>query len=304
MANKKILITGANGLLGQKLIDLYLTKPDKTLIATAKGDCRYPHRNNFIYASLDITNQQEVEEVINRFQPDCVINTAAMTNVDACETEKEACDALNVEAVKYLADACKKANAHFIHISTDFIFDGENGPYSEEAEALPLSYYGWSKLKGEDMVKTHTDSWAILRTVLVYGVVHDMSRSNIVLWAKGALEKGQTINVVDDQFRTPTLAEDLALGCFLAEDQKAQGIYNISGKDFMNIFELVNAIANYYELDAILIKRSSSTNLNQPAKRPPITGFKLDKAMRELNYQPHSFAEGLEIVKQQLAGHQ
>ena len=303
MANKKILITGANGLLGQKLIDLYLTKPDKTLIATAKGDCRYPHRNNFIYASLDITNQQEVEEVINRFQPDCVINTAAMTNVDVCETEKEACDALNVEAVKYLADACKKVNAHFIHISTDFIFDGENGPYSEEAEALPLSYYGWSKLKGEDMVKTHANSWAILRTVLVYGVVHDMSRSNIVLWAKGALEKGQTINVVDDQFRTPTLAEDLAMGCFLAEDQQAQGIYNISGKDFMNIFELVNAIANYYELDASLIKRSSSTNLNQPAKRPPITGFKLDKAMRELNYQPHSFSEGLEIVKQQLAGH-
>lgn len=303
MANKKILITGANGLLGQKLIDLYLTKPDKTLIATAKGDCRYPHRNNFIYATLDITNQQEVEEVIQRFQPDCVINTAAMTNVDACETEKEACDALNVDAVRYLADACKNINAHFIHISTDFIFDGEHGPYDEAAEALPLSYYGWSKLKGEDMVKTHAGSWAILRTVLVYGVVHDMSRSNIVLWAKGALEKGQTINVVDDQFRTPTLAEDLAMGCFLAEDQQAQGIYNISGKDFMNIFELVNAIANYYELDASLIKRSSSTNLNQPAKRPPITGFKLDKAMRELNYQPHSFAEGLEIVKQQLAGH-
>lgn len=304
MANKKILITGANGLLGQKLIDLYLTKPDKTLIATAKGDCRYPHRNNFIYASLDITNQHEVEEVINRFQPDCVINTAAMTNVDACETEKEACDALNVDAVKYIADACKKIKAHFIHISTDFIFDGEHGPYSEEAEALPLSYYGWSKLKGEEMVKTHADSWAILRTVLVYGVVHDMSRSNIVLWAKGALEKGQTINVVDDQFRTPTLAEDLAMGCFLAEDQQAQGIYNISGSDFMSIFELVNAIANYYELDASLIKRSSSANLNQPAKRPPITGFKLDKAMRDLNYQPHSFAQGLEIVKQQLAGHQ
>ncbi len=303
MANKKILITGANGLLGQKLIDLYLTQPDKTLIATALGECRYPHRNNFIYASLDITKQEEVESVMARFQPDCVINTAAMTNVDVCETEKEACDALNVEAVKYLADACKKGNAHFIHISTDFIFDGKNGPYSEEDEALPLSYYGWSKLKGEDMVKTHCHDWAILRTVLVYGVVHDMSRSNIVLWAKGALEKGQTINVVDDQFRTPTLAEDLAMGCFLAEDQNAQGIYNISGKDFMNIFELVTAIANYYELDASLIKRSSSTNLNQPAKRPPITGFKLDKAMRELNYDPHSFAEGLEIVQQQLSGH-
>lgn len=300
MPNKKILITGANGLLGQKLIDLYLSKPEKTLIATAKGACRYPHRQNFVYASLDIGNEQEVKDVLNKFRPDCVINTAAMTNVDACETDKEGCDQLNIHAVRYLAQACESIGAQLIHISTDFIFDGLHGPYSEEDEALPLSYYGLSKLKGEEMVKTFCTKWAILRTVLVYGVVHDMSRTNIVLWAKGALEKGQKINVVDDQFRTPTLAEDLAMGCFLAEDRDARGIYNISGKDFMSIFDLVNAIATHYGLDASLINRSDSTTLNQPAKRPPVTGFKLDKAMRELNYQPHSFKEGLDIVKQQL----
>ncbi len=305
MPNKKILITGANGLLGQKLIDLYLSKTDKTLIATAKGECRYPHRQNFVYASLDISNEQEVKNVLNRFQPDCVINTAAMTNVDACETDKEGCDQLNIHAVRYLAQTCDAIGAQLIHISTDFIFDGKNGPYGEEDEALPLSYYGLSKLKGEEMVKTYSKNWSILRTVLVYGVVADMSRTNIVLWAKGALEKGQKINVVDDQFRTPTLAEDLALGCFLAEDQNAQGIYNISGKDFMSIFDLVNIIATHYKLDASLINRSSSDTLNQPAKRPPVTGFKLDKAMKQLNYHPHSFIEGLELVKQQLgeAGH-
>lgn len=300
MPNKKILITGANGLLGQKLIDLYLSKPEKTLIATAKGECRYPHRHNFVYASLDISKENEVTEVLNKFQPDCVINTAAMTNVDACETDKEGCDQLNVHAVRYLAQTCKSIGAQLIHISTDFIFDGKNGPYKEEDEALPLSYYGLSKLKGEEIVKTHCEKWALLRTVLVYGVVHDMSRTNIVLWAKGALEKGQTINVVDDQFRTPTLAEDLAMGCFLAEDKNAQGIYNISGKDFMSIFDLVNKVADHYNLNASLINRSSSVNLNQPAKRPPVTGFILDKAMKELGYQPHSFSEGLEIVKNQL----
>ncbi len=302
MPNKKILITGANGLLGQKLIDLYLTKPEKTLIATARGESRYPHRSNFIYAPLDITDEQEVAIVIDKFQPDCVINTAAMTNVDACESEKEACDALNIDAVRYLAVACKKVGAQLIHISTDFIFDGKNGPYSEEDEALPLSYYGLSKLKGEEMAETFSEKWAILRTVLVYGVNNEMSRSNIVLWAKGFLEQGKTMPVVDDQFRTPTLSEDLAMGCFLAEDKNAQGIYNISGKDFMSIFDLVNRVADFYGLDKSLIRRSDSSSFTQPAKRPLVTGFKLDKAIRELGYDPHSFEEGLELVKQQLSG--
>ena len=170
----------------------------------------------------------------------------------------------------------------------------------EEAVPKPLSYYGWSKLKGENIVRDVTRNWAILRTVLVYGVVQDMSRSNIVLWAKGALEKQQDIRVVDDQFRTPTLAEDLAMGCFLAEDQNAQGIYNISGKDFMSIYELVERVADFYGLSKNHMHKSDSSTLNQPAKRPPITGFKVDKAIKNLGYKPHSFEEGLSIVNRQL----
>jgi dTDP-4-dehydrorhamnose reductase len=300
MAQKKILITGANGLLGQKLIDLYLTKSDKTIIATGVGECRHPKKAEFEYTSLDITNEREVIEVLNKYKPHCVINTAAMTNVDACETDKENCDKLNIYAVKYLAQASESIGAHFINISTDFIFDGTHGPIDENEAPNPLSYYGLSKLKGEEVTKECATQWTLLRTVLVYGVVADMSRSNIVLWAKGALEKGQNINVVDDQFRTPTLAEDLAMGCFLAEDKEAQGIYNISGKDFMSIFELVNRVADFYQLDKQIIKKSDSSTLNQPAKRPPITGFKLEKAMAELGYAPRSFEEGLAILNNQL----
>jgi dTDP-4-dehydrorhamnose reductase len=297
---KTVLITGSNGLLGQKLTDLYLTHPQVKLIATALGENRHPIKTGYVYQSLDITNITEVDAIVAQFNPQTIINTAAMTNVDACETDQLGCDKLNVEAVAYLVEAANKVNAQFIHISTDFIFDGTSGPYAEQDEPNPLSYYGHSKLKGENIVMEQATKWAILRTVLVYGLVHDMSRSNIVLWAKDALEKKKDIQVVDDQFRTPTLAEDLALGCFLAEQKEAQGVFNISGKDLMNIYELVERVAKRYGLSMDNVTKVKSNTLNQPAKRPPYTGFKLDKAMTQLDYKPHSFEEGMQLLEEQL----
>ena len=193
----KVLITGSNGLLGQKLVDAYRKRTDVQLIATAKGADRYPEKNGYVFESLDISDELEVERIIGNHKPDVLINTAAMTNVDACETDHAGCDALNVDAVKFLATSCKKYGTHCIHISTDFIFDGTHGPLDETEKPNPISYYGNSKLLGEKMVMENTADWAILRTVLVYGVVSDMSRSNIVLWAKGSLEQGKNINVVE-----------------------------------------------------------------------------------------------------------
>ena len=296
----KVLITGSNGLLGQKLIDLYKNKTEYELIATARGNNRYANLEGYTYESLDITNENEVAEIIKKHKPNVLINTAAMTNVDACESNKEGCDQLNIDAVKYLVNACNENQVHLIHISTDFIFDGTHGPLLETETPNPLSYYGLSKLKGEEEVINNAKSWAILRTVLVYGIVSDMSRSNIVLWAKGALESGKTINVVADQFRTPTLAEDLAMGCKLAADKNAQGIYNISGKDYISVFDLVYKVADFWKLDKTLLNMSTSEGIKQPAKRPPITGFILTKAINELGYNPHSFDEGLALLNQQL----
>ena len=296
----KILVTGSNGLLGQKLTDACRERNDIQLIATARGIDRYNNKTGYIFESLDITNPDEVKLVMQKHKPDVVINTAAMTNVDACETEHEVCDALNIQAVQYLADACNEHGTHFVHISTDFIFDGTHGPISEEEVAKPLSYYGNSKLQGEIVVQNTAKSWAILRTVLVYGVVKDMSRSNIVLWAKSNLESGKKINVVDDQFRTPTLAEDLANGCLLAAQKRATGIYNISGKNFMSVFDLVYRVADFWKLDKSLINIASSEGIKQPAKRPPITGFIINKAVKNLGYSPRSFEEGLSIINHQL----
>ena len=296
---KKVLVTGSNGLLGQKLTDLYLLEAGIELIATGRGANRYPLKQGYLYEELDITNRSQVMDIFNKYRPDCIIHTAAMTNVDACELDHEACVLQNIDAVQNVVDMAKNINAHLVHLSTDFIFDGKAGPYKEDAVPNPLSFYGESKLKAEQIVMKGSENWAIARTVLVYGLVADMSRTNIVLWAKDALEHKKSIKVVDDQYRTPTLAEDLALGCRLLEKHEARGIYNISGKDYLNIYELVSRVANYFGYSMDNVERVNSTTLNQPAKRPPVTGFDISKANKELGYKPHSFEEGIEIVQKQ-----
>ena len=298
---RKVLVTGSNGLLGQKLVYKLKKRADIELFATARGDNRLIEQNGYTFLSMDITDQQNVDAVIDQVKPDQIIHAAGMTQVDDCELDQQACDLANVDAVRFIVEAAERNNSYLINISTDFIFNGKEGPYTEDAKPEPLSYYGLSKLKGEEIVQNSNLKWAILRTVLVYGIVDNMSRSNIVLWAKGALEKGNPINVVDDQFRSPTLAEDLADGCILALDKWATGIYNISGKDQYSIIDLVRTVADYYGLDKSLINPVSSKTLNQAAKRPPVTGFVLDKAKRELGYNPHSFTEGIAIMERQLA---
>ena len=296
----KILITGSNGLLGQKL--LYKLRHDSSfqLIATSKGENRVSNKDGYTYISLDITKKNEVEKVIADQEPNVVINTAAMTNVDLCEDKKHECDALNVDAVGFLADVCERIDAHLIQISTDFIFDGEDGPYKEDDVPNPLSYYGLSKLKSEQLLQAHSVKWTILRTIIVFGVGENLSKGNIVLWAKGALEKGDTLNIIDDQFRAPTLAEDLADICILAAKKKALGVFNASGKDIMSIYEIVERVAKYYGNSTDNLNKISTATLNQKAVRPAKTGFILDKSINELGYNPHSFEECLAIMDEQL----
>jgi dTDP-4-dehydrorhamnose reductase len=294
----KILYTGANGLLGQKLSAATTSYPNHVFIATSRGENRTQNMGTATFRSMDITNAEEVMEVILDCSPDVIIHGAAMTHVDECELKPEQATLMNVEGTRNVVNAAKAVGAHLVHISTDFIFDGLDGPYLEDAKPAPLSHYGWTKLEAEQLVAS-LPSWSILRTVLVIGMAEDLSRSNIVLWAKGALEKGQPINVVDDQFRTPTLAEDLAQGALLAADQRASGIFNISGPDFMSIYQLVEQVAVHFGLSMDHVTRVDSTTLNQPAKRPPKTGFVIDKAVNQLGYRPHSFKEALRVIASQ-----
>ncbi len=297
----KILITGANGLLGQKLVALLVSEPGIEVIATGRGESRLPeNENGYQYHAMDIAREQEVLEVISSYKPDAIIHTAAMTNVDECEQDQEGCVTMNVKAVGHLLKAAEANNCFFVHLSTDFIFSGEAGPLTEDAKPAPVNFYGESKLQAEKLVLASKAQHAIARTVLVFGITPGMSRSNIILWVKDNLEKGKSIQVVTDQWRTPTLAEDLAMGCYLIAKNKARGIFNISGEEMLTPYDMAVYTADYFKLDKNLIKKADSTIFSQPAKRPPKTGFIIEKAKRELGYQPYSFREGIALLDQQL----
>jgi dTDP-4-dehydrorhamnose reductase len=290
----KILVTGSNGLLGQKITDLVLSEyPNIHLVATARGENRHAIKEGYDYREMDISDLNSLQSVLEEEQPDVVIHTAAMTQVDDCEFKKEECVALNITAVQNIAKLSSMLNFRLVHLSTDFIFDGTKKMYKEDDEANPLSYYGWSKLEAEKAVIANASNYAILRTVLVYGTVSGMSRSNIMLWAYNTLKDGKEAKVVDDQFRTPTLADDLAQGCMLTALANGNEIFNIAGKDYIGIYELVEKIANMYGFEMTNISKVSSITLNQPAKRPPITGLDISKAKKMLGYNPHSLEEGI-----------
>lgn len=297
---KTILITGSNGLLGQKLVKLIHESGEYKLIATARGENRVKKVVGFTYASMDITNADQVHAVFDKYQPDYVIHGAAMTNVDQCEDDHEGCDQLNVSAVDFIVQACEKHNSFLCHVSTDFIFDGANGPYDEEAEANPVSYYGESKLRGEEIVISSSLKWAIARTILVYGITEEMSRSNIILWVKNSLESGKSLQIVDDQWRSPTLAEDLAMGCYLIIKKEAEGVFNISGKDVLTPYEMAIKTTEFFNLDQSLITKTDGSKFQQKAKRPPKTGFVITKAQNKLGYNPVSFDEGIAILADQI----
>ncbi|MFZ7115497.1 MAG: dTDP-4-dehydrorhamnose reductase [Bacteroidota bacterium] len=297
---KTILITGSNGLLGQKIIYALRNRPDVKCISTSRGENRMKVKDGYEYASMDITDLNSVESVFQKYKPDVVINTAAMTNVDACESNRDEAWLLNVQSVEHIILACKKHGSHLIHLSTDFVFDGRKGPYIETDEPNPLSFYAHTKYEGEKLIHASGIPAAILRTIIIYGAVDDNSRSNVVLWVINSLKNKKPITVINDQFRSPTLAEDLADACISAALKQAVGIYHVSGREVMNILDIAKIVADYFELDKGLIIPVSSAELKQPAVRPPVTGFIITKAVDELDFKPRTFIDGLSYLKNQL----
>ncbi|MFM1914414.1 MAG: hypothetical protein RLZZ531_83 [Bacteroidota bacterium] len=292
----RILITGSNGLLGQKLVTQLLQKGidfmASSLGVNRNNDC--PEEN---YRTMDICNRDEIAEVFQEFKPTHVIHTAAMTNVDTCELNPKECKSLNVDSVQLLANQCLAEHCHFQLLSTDFVFDGSKGNYQEEDAPNPLSIYGHSKLQAEEYIKDLPSlQFSIVRTIIVYGTGNQLSRSNIVKWAKEALHEGKELSIIDDQFRAPTWADDLAWACIRICVLNENGIFHISGPETMSIYEIVERIAKHYQLSMDKVKRTTSSSLNQPAVRPSRTGFNLSKAKSRLGYDPKTLEETLDFI--------
>ncbi|WP_343563584.1 SDR family oxidoreductase [Sphingobacterium sp.] len=297
---KKILVTGSNGFLGQKVVDLLAGNDRYEVTAISKGPNRNPNQIGYVFFQVDLLDQSLLADFLSNHIFDAIIHTAAMTSVEACEADKSACQLINVDLVRTLADYCEKNKAQLVHLSTDFVFDGKKGTsYNELDKPNPQSEYGKSKYASEQVLAQSSCPYAILRTILVYGINADPNRSNLVLWAKGKLSQKEAIKVVNDQWRMPTFVDDLAHACQLAIERQAQGIFHISGAELMSINEAVYKIADYWQLDKSLISEISAASIGQADNRPRLTGFDLSKSKNELGYKPTAFVESLAIIDRQ-----
>ena len=294
MLYNRILITGANGLLGQALVHRMSRFPEYDVLATSHDDEPRFEGGSCGYAPLDVTRPDDVETLFQNFTPNVVINCAALSAIGDCEDDRDAAWDVNATAVDTLATACRRIGARLIQVSTDFVFDGTSGPYAEDARPNPVNYYGRTKLAGENAVRAAgLSKWAIARTVLVYGTAQQMRRSNVVLWVLDKLSNGERIHVVDDQWRTPTYVEDLAIGIERMVHFEKTGVYHLSGREMITVHDLACTVANVFDLDASLITPVASDYFDDAVPRPPRTGFLILKAESELGFKPRPLQEGL-----------
>ncbi len=296
---KRILVCGSNGLLGQRLALLFGHQNGYEALNTSTERTFFLDRELFDFTQLDITDKGHVKSLVSSFRPDVVINAAAMTNVDACETQREAAWKVNVAGVEHLAEASRRIGAMLVHVSTDYVFDGKSGPYREEDRVSPINYYGKTKLAGENAILASGVRHAILRTIVLYGTGVGV-KNNFALWVVGNLRAGKPINVVDDQIANPTYVGDLAGAILRVVEREVEGLFHICGADSMSRYDFAAAAAEVFGLDGSLIRRIHTSDLRQAAPRPMVTGFILAKAAAALGYAPMTVREGLLSLKREL----
>jgi dTDP-4-dehydrorhamnose reductase len=278
-----------------------LAKSDYAICATGKGHFRHNELivNEMIeYADVDLSNQELIENLILSYQPTHILHLGAITQVDDCELNKEFCYSVNVDASKIIFELAKKISAKVVYLSTDFVFDGEAGPYQEDDLASPINYYGLTKMTAENLLKESGADHCVIRTVLLFGKVGTSKRTNFFHWVKENLENNKPIKVVDDQLRTPTYIPDLVEGIIQAIEKDAVGIYHISGNEQLTPYQMAIKVADHLKLDKSLITAVNASIFSQPAKRPLKTGFNISKAQNKLGYTPTPFDRALvEIFK-------
>lgn len=295
LIKSRILIFGSNGMLGQRLTK-YLLSKNVELLTSSFEDFSYIDKVD--YKQCDITDRSKTKKLIFDFCPDFIVNAAAFTNVDKSESERETAWKVNVKAVEYMAESARILDSHIIHISSDYIFDGENGPYLENAVPKPVGYYGRTKLASENVLKLYAIKSTIIRTNVLYGPTH-FGRPDFVKWVIDSLKNNNQIRIVTDQINNPTFIEDLVQGIIRVIEIGKEGIYNIGGPDFLSRFDFTKKIADFFNLDKSLIIPICTKDLNQPARRPLKSGLITIKAQSELGYRPHSIEETFQIIKKE-----
>lgn len=288
----KILILGANGFTGRRILKRLSQRQEHTVLACSLHPDILPEEG-YRFQTLDMLDYNATDRLLDDFRPEVIINASALSVVDYCEQHPEEAFALNVSAVKHLAEYCQTRSCRFIHLSTDFVFDGTlTRPYTETDVPNPVNYYGKTKRWGEEAIEQTCKDYAIVRVEVVYGKPLNGQHGNIVHLVKNRLENGQGIRVVSDQFRSPTWVEDIARAVELLLPNRHRGIYHICGGETLSIADIAYRVAKHFGLDTSLIQPVSTEEMNEVTPRPLFSPMSTEKAFQELGYQPSRLEEG------------
>lgn len=283
----RLLVTGAHGLLGRSLLEPDF---DAEVIGCGRGETPV---GRGAYYPIELTDPQAVLALVDQVKPDWVIHTAALTDVDRCETDRPFARQLNLETVEHLAAACRQLGVGLVQISTDYVFDGRSGPYSETDATNPLSYYGALKLQSEGVVLQPGLKGLVLRTLWLYGYLPG-TRRNLVTWPLEALARGDQLKMVDDQWGNPTHVHDLAWALVELCRRQVQGLFHLGGATYLTRYQLTQELARHFDLDPGLVLPVSTAAANQKAPRPLRSGLRTQALESLLGYTPLSLSQGLE----------
>jgi dTDP-4-dehydrorhamnose reductase len=285
----RLLVTGGSGLMGSKVAEIGLKKGYEVFSGYAH---HLPEHGTAV--KLDLTDSSSLAEAVKTSRPEVIVHTAALTDVDLCETNKELAYRMNVLGTKTLAEAARKVGAFTVYTSTDYVFDGSRGMYKEEDAPDPVNYYGVSKLLGEP----YCDS--VARTCVIYGSRPASGKVNFALWILERLRKGDAVKVVTDQYITPTLNTNLALMVLELAERALDGVYHLVGATRISRYDFAVELAKTFGLDENLIIRSKMSEMRWAARRPADSSLDASKAFRCLDSKPWSIEEALRTLKNEI----
>lgn len=290
----RVLVTGSMGRLGRKLIPLLL-KNEFEVIATDRFQTT---DNQFTYFPLELTDDVELLHSLNFFRPDVIINTAAMTDVDMCEIERDIAYQINTTVPRLLSEYAFRHQSYLIQISTDYVFDGNQGPYSETDKPKPINYYGHTKLEAEKYVLSVPERNAVVRTCVLFGYEPNANK-DFVSWLVGKFRNSESVRIVNDQFSTPTSTDDLSEGLVKLLYKKGKGIFHIAGLEYVSRLEFAMLIAEVGGFPKTLIQPIQTAELKQTAKRPLKGGLSSEYSRSFLAFQPSSLKENINFYFKQ-----
>lgn len=298
----KILVIGGGGQLGTKLIEQ--GRERHNLYATYMT--RRPTLDSSRVYQVDKINDKSIQELIAKIKPYAVIDTAALHNVDQCETNKEEAHLVNTIGTRSIANACQRNEAKMVFVSTDYVFDGKKGLYRETDQPAPINIYGQSKLEGEQAIKEECENHAIARTSVIYSwVPANSSQSssgkplNFAMWINQKLSKGELLSIVTDQYSSPTLADNLAETLIKICEDDVRGLYHVTGKTRINRYDFTVKLAEKMGYNTSLIKPVTSSRLKQVAERPMDSSLNVEKIENRLKTPMLSIDQALTIFKTQ-----